>query len=624
MTGLLAVAVVLLGAGGVGAALRLRFVDALPTTVLSVTFTLYLAYLVGALHVAWWLVVALCLVGGVYAGARRLRGGQARRMVLPSAQVVAFLVAVTMVVYFTRGRYVAGHDELRLWGAYPKLLFIDGGMQVGPTSLLMGEMQTYTPGLPLFGYFVAAFNPEFADQRVFLAYGLFAIALLAPLTSRLSWARPVYIVPAGVGMALVPLAYANYASEAGADFYASLFVDPIVGMLLGYLLWLVFITDPERRSWLLQVGVGIGVLYLVKSSTLAFAVILLVAAIARWSRRPQRSWQRRAADIAVLIGPLAVAVGTWRLVQARWGPGSKFDADSLSPHLDTTILKQFVYLILGRPELGPVLGMFDRFTTFAFLDGALLTAIGCLAIVHRGFRRRRIVYALGALVVCQIVFLVGIYLLVIGPFGGQFQSFPRYTETLLTATSVLLVLVLGCWGLPLRDRVSNPGKVASVLLSACLVFLVLCFPLRKPISFVGGWEAQAFADAHKLEKALDDADLTDEHPDVVLIYRDDWLSHVGHHHGVYYQLLDRGARVELLLPATLTPPDSSTYRDDVRDARAYFRRYLAENEVRFILVAENNPELYRQFRGWFDRPPTLDSVYRVKLDGDDVRFTRVS
>ena len=76
-------------------------------------------------------------------------------------------------------------------------------------------MQTYTPGLPVWGYFVEAFNPEFADQRLFLAYGLFAMALLIPVASRVSWSSPVAVVLVGVVMALVPLAYANHLAEAG-------------------------------------------------------------------------------------------------------------------------------------------------------------------------------------------------------------------------------------------------------------------------------------------------------------------------------------------------------------------------------------------------------------------------
>lgn len=622
MTGLAAVAVLLMGTWGCGTALRLRFVHALPTTVLGVMFTLYLAYIAGVLHAAWWFVVVACVAGGLFGMVRLRRRDTSLLALRPAAPLMAFLVALALVMFFTRGRVVSGHDELRLWGAYPKLLYVDGGLQVGPGSLLMGEMQTYTPGLPLLGHFFAAFNTDFVDQRVFLAYGVFATALLAPLASRVSWQRPAWIVPAGVGMALLPLAYANYLTEAGGDFYASLFADPVVGLVLGYLLWLTATGAVRRTSWRWQVGLAAAVLYLVKASGVALGCVVLAVGVVRWLRATQgESWRHRLAGVAALAAPLALAYATWAVIQTRLGPPSKFDTDQLSAGFDPGIAKEFTLILLGRPEFGPGLGIFRDYTTFAVLNTLTLVAIFCLAVAHRGRRRRFVVWAFAGLLVCQILFLAGMYFLVVGPFGGEFLSYPRYSATMLTAASTLLALLVSTQGLPRRDWM---GTMAALVLSACLVFLVLCFPLRKPISYVGGWETQSAVDAQKVETALARNDYPEKNPVVALVYRDDWLSHVGHHHGVYYQLIGTGAQVDLQLPATLTPTDNAEYERDAASARSDFTEYLVDNEVRLLVVAEENPELAAQLVDWFDRPPELDSVYEVVIDGDLVQLRWVS
>ncbi|MFC7725882.1 hypothetical protein ACFQW6_12255 [Nocardioides sp. GCM10028917] len=609
IAGLLAVPVLVLGAWGVGALLRIQFVNAMPITALGVMFALYLTYICGVLHAGWWLIVLVCLAGGIY-GLLDLRKADSRSTELvPSAQVASSLVSLVVVVFFTYGRTVLQWDELRLWGAYPKLLYVDGGLQVGPDSLLMGEMQTYTPGMPLFGYFFEAFGPTFVDERLFLAYGVFAAALLMPLAARVTWSRPVWIVPAGVAVALLPLAYANYLADPGGDFYGSLFVDPIVGIGLGYLVWQLASAQAGRWMWVGQLGLTAGGLYLVKTSTLGLSAVVLIVAAVRWMLSNRQSpWRRRLIGLCLLVAPLLLAAGTWTLVQSRLGPGSKFD--SLGHHFDLDLLNQYAKMLLGRPEFTPGIGMFSSRTSFVYLDVALLMSIGCLVVMLSGRERKLVATALATLIVIQILFLGGIYMLVVGPFAGEFQSFPRYTATMLTAASVVLALLLATK--PLRSR-TVAAKFASVLMSACLILLVLCFPLRKPVNLAWGWEARAHVDALKLRSAFSESDFSEEHPTATVIFRDDWLNKVGHHHSVYYELLDTGARIGMYLPATLTSRSSPTYAADVQHARDAFLRYVLDNNVRLIEIAEPNPELGRQFEDCFDQKPQAQSVYRVEV-----------
>ena len=516
-------------------------------------------------------------------------------------------------------------------GAYPKLLFFDGSLQVGPDSLLMGEMQTYTPGLPLFGYFVAAFASDFTDRSLFLADGLFAMALLAPIGARTTWRRPAGVVLLGVGMALLPLMFANNAVDAGIDFYASLFSDPVIGIVLGYVLWLTTVRRVDSLVWCVQLGTALAALYLVKTSGLGLGAIVLVLAVARWLLATRGgSIRRRVVGTATMATPLLVAWTTWNVIQARLGPPTKFDSAGTTATLDMAILREYVSMLIGRSEYAPGIGMFPQYTSFVIMNAAMVTALICIAIARGGERSRVILAATVTLVITQLVFVIGIYALIVGPFEGRILSFPRYTSTMLTAASVLLALVAANdW----PAAVGRRGAWARAVACACAAFLVLSFPLRAPVTWVGGWEEPAAVQANKLEKALGESDFPERNPVVALLFPLDSPDPVGHHHGVYYQLLGTGARVDLRQPTdpaaseAFPPPGAEqppAYKQNVPTPAAEFARYLIDEDVRFVLVAQDNPALVAQYADWFDRPPTANSLYRVVVRGESVELVWVA
>ncbi len=623
MTALVAIAVVLLGAWGLGTLTGQRFVSALPTTVLAITFVLYLAYIVGLLHLAWWLVVAACLVGGLLALIRQVRRpglAWSWSRLLPSPAVVAFLVALVVVLWFTHARYVSLWDELRLWAAYPKLLHVDGGLQVGPDSLLIGEMQTYTPGMPLFSYFVAAFSPVFAENRLFIAYGLFCVSLLAPIATRLTWRAPWWIVPAGVGMALAPLAYANGTVEMG-DFYASLYVDPVLGILLGHILWLIGSNAVGERAGRLQFGLALAVLFLVKSSSLGLAVVMLLVVLVRWVHSTRgEAWRPRIRGALLLAGPFAIVVATWQPLLARLGPGSKFSSGyDMSP--DLLLLELFVNALRRFPVLQPTVGLLPQYSSVLIMNTVLVVGIACVALAQHRDRARPMWVALVTLLVVQTAYLIGLFFLVAGPFEREFPSFARYTCMPLTAAWIFFALSLAGLGLPRPRRLRF---VPVTALSACVVFLAVQFPMRGPSTYDGGWRAQASLDAEKITAAVDEYDEPGERVRAMIVYKDDFLAHVGPHHRTYFELLDDNVELDVYYPALITPDGEPAPDAQVEVARDTFVDYLVSTDVEYLIVGQPSDELAQQYADLFDRPPTIDALYRVESTGDGVRFRWIS
>ena len=632
MASLLAVATVLSATFGVTRVLQLRFVHALPLTVLSITCTLYLAYIAGVLHAAWWLVVVLCVSSGVVGVVSATRQGSWRTLLVPSAPLVTFTVAMMLVFYYTDGRHVAAHDELRLWGAYPKLLFFDGSLQVGPDSLLMGEMQTYTPGLPLFGYFVAAFASDFTDRSLFLADGLFAMALLAPIGARTTWRRPAGVVLLGVGMALLPLMFANNAVDAGIDFYASLFSDPVIGIVLGYVLWLTTVRRVDSLVWCVQLGTALAALYLVKTSGLGLGAIVLVLAVARWLLATRGgSIRRRVVGTATMATPLLVAWTTWNVIQARLGPPTKFDSAGTTATLDMAILREYVSMLIGRSEYAPGIGMFPQYTSFVIMNAAMVTALICIAIARGGERSRVILAATVTLVITQLVFVIGIYALIVGPFEGRILSFPRITSTMLTAASVLLALVAANdW----PAAVGRRGAWARAVACACagLPGPELPAPGSRHVGRgVGGarggpgeqarrrrWARATSPNATRWSRCCSRSTPRTPSGTTTACPTSSWAPEPA---STSASPTDPAASEAFPPPGAEQPP---AYKQNVPTPAAEFARYLIDEDVRFVLVAQDNPALVAQYADWFDRPPTANSLYRVVVRGESVELVWVA
>lgn len=78
---------------------------------------------------------------------------------------IIFIIVFCLITLITRGRYVFLWDELRLWGAYPKILYYDGSLQLGENIQLMPKMQSYEPAMPLFQFLFAKSAGIFTESN---------------------------------------------------------------------------------------------------------------------------------------------------------------------------------------------------------------------------------------------------------------------------------------------------------------------------------------------------------------------------------------------------------------------------------------------------------------------------
>jgi len=685
---LFAVLFILLAGFVVARLTHLSFVVALPVSLMGIVVTLFFAYMGGALRGAFWVLVTLIVASAALIVIRdRSTNGLIR--ILLSPQAVVFAIASVGMALMTSGRVVGLWDELRLWAGYPKILFFDSSLQLAPNAQLFEPMRNYTPGMPLAAYLTNAFSSGFSEHRVFLAYGLVAATLLLPVSARITW-RTWYLIPVAVITIIVlPLLLWNSSNDF-ANFYASLYVDPIVGIVLGFLCWLVGIGMARQSGGSLAMGVTAAALYLFKDGMFALAIVLLLAASLQVLRDHDAVVRVRVLRLLSMVAPLVIVTAVWKFELRVNDVPNYLAFDYTSIHHQLSVIKKFGEALLHQPLIrttiesqgrkgwilfgaavailasafmtllagyrsirsmswslssalmAAALGLFGvvgvvalaiRFASangegisFAMVSLLLATASTAVFFLTRATTGRAsaadYLAGLGTLVVVNMLYVVGIYFLVAGPFRGELSSFARYVSVLPTAGVVFLGLFVAARNWPATR--SRRTLLASGMASLALASIALLLPVRSPASFDGGWNHDAVVNSQTILAGVGDGVGTASDPvRVFYVNTDDIYAGAGLHHRTYFDLIGTGASVaNFYIDTNIT--SSSSDPSAVQAARARFLSTIASGGYDYVYFASTSPELVEQFDTLFPSGIHVGDVYRVDRTQSTPTFSPTS
>ena len=269
--------------------------EAVPFTITSVIIILFLFYISNHLNAGYYFL--LSIVGLVYLFAimfvlyayfknhdTKALTNIAQRLFTPG--MLIFLVLSIGLYIITKKNLVYEWDSLRLWGAYPKALYYTNQLQLGSESLIYSNMQTYPPGMALFQYFVQRLSGAFHESGLSWEYGMFAVSIFLPATRNANWKDLWWIIVSAFLIFVTPLFFSN----SGLDYlymYRSLYIDPILGLLFAYCLFIGFQDDFSDTYSFIRFGAGLGALTLMKNSgvTLAIIALLIIFAVQRTKLR---------------------------------------------------------------------------------------------------------------------------------------------------------------------------------------------------------------------------------------------------------------------------------------------------------------------------------------------------
>jgi len=218
-----------------------KYEEIVPITALGIILVLFIFYLFNILKIGLYIIYIITLIIYIIFFINIIKKDKEERdKLLKYLFTPGFIIYISLFIIIfiiTNNKEILLWDELRLWGAYPKILYYSSEIQLGSNVQLMDIMQSYTPGMPLFQYFFLKSIGIFKESHLILSYSILAISLLIPITKKITW-KKWYLIPIIIIiLILLPTIFYN-SSHDGLEYYKTLFIEPIISITFAYSIFL--------------------------------------------------------------------------------------------------------------------------------------------------------------------------------------------------------------------------------------------------------------------------------------------------------------------------------------------------------------------------------------------------
>lgn len=580
-----------------------KFVETIPVTLMGITFVLYLFYCMDKLIWGIGLVMIISVTALLLSmGMCRTLGWRKCISTIIDPATIVWGVLLVVVFGVTWNCKTMLWDELRLWAAYPKILYYTDSLQMGEKALLFPMMQSYYPGMPLLAYFFEKCSVNFQESILFFTYGLFAISLLTSGLHRIH-KNKYYMVPAiSLIVYLVPtLCYNNLSINNYADFYKSLYIDPIVGMLSGYLMYLL--CENLYTSWfdLARFALALFTITVLKDSGIAFAVLAMIGAILIYKGYKKKNILKTVALAIPFLGSWI----WWRYICAINNVTNHI-AFNIRDLGDLAFVKTFLLQLLKEDI---VISDFNAFIAGHSFVGAyaLLTLI---LIVTLKFlpkeTRKKVEYSSIVLYISSFVFIFGLYVTCVSGFGKQTPSLARYICTVLTGLATYICLTM-CSNL---DDLKFTGNNQKLIVNIFAVIVIIVFPHHTTEGFKIGEQDIIYADeiADTFMKKVDEHDLKQGNVYLVCEGWDGKADYALIHHRIYFDLIGTGYNVKNFYDEALLTADDET---EVQQKKAQFIAKLQKDNFDYVFLAGDGDKLSEQYPELLGNNIETNSLWKV-------------
>lgn len=480
-------------------------------------------------------------------------------------------------------------DPLRLWGAYPKALYYTDSLQLGDSSLIFGMEKGYIPGMPLLVYFFQKTGfMGFQEPVIYFVY-IFAVAVcFLPALSKITWknwGRILFTVLVILGMPL--LFYNSYEYIDCGNFYFSLFIDPILGIFMAYILFLLSREKSDGWFYTIQFAVSLGICVMMKDSGIGFAAVAAAVMAVSYIRRKPRYYLAKAAVVSAVP---ALVYCSWKLMAVLYGLNSHSVKFSLANLIDKEFVVQFIKTMFTVPVMKSNFPSVPYINSFAGVYALILTVSILLAFMLAKEKRRSFLKGLVACVLMEIVFLAGLYVLGLNGWGHRLPSFGRYTATILSGHAGYLCMFLiwsekkelfGCVKEWMKTGLTVCALCAVILLPATSPDCFNLYPIYEEADSIAAnmqEQIQAETDAENFQKVF-----------FVCDGYEYWSSHI--HLRAYFDLLGSGVQIGNYVTDSLI-----TETMDQQE----FQNVLLEEGYDYVYLLKQSDLLEEQFGSIFE------------------------
>lgn len=630
MTGMFAVMGIVLTTHLMCTAYQKKSEEYLAASFILISLLLYPFYCMDSLRLGRYVVYAVFGFVAVHSVLRICRENDWKMnrsvmiRLIPSPGLCVFAVLAAVCYLVLHDRLVSLWDELRLWGAVPKAMYATERLQLGEDALIFSNMQSYPPAMPLLVYFITALAPNFPEYQIFVIYALFFFSLLLPMLADLKWRQWPLFPIFGILFFWLPCVFTSHDGDF-CRFYNSLFIDPILGGLAGYVFYLsaTKLYESKWTSW--RFAMALAYLILLKDTGILFAVFAVINSVFVYISKKscQNIWKK--AMLSLVPGLLCFVI--WKLLLDKYNIAS-----TSSSHLEVSLLTLDSIRSLLKHCWEDMIFYFDIAAVRVQLSlvpcGLILAGVLCRRNGEQSQKKIDFISFVSIITVCGI-FSVGNCL----SFGSELPSFQRYMSSLLTCILVFMVLrgVSGFLEQKNRENTSCMNRrsvIAAVVVGTVLLgFSVPEFQKWSEKRNVSTIDEKAMVQQVVKQIEKNEAMNPQENSRYYLMISEGMVNHSRLHHRIYLELLTTSAQIKNfyndtnIIGAQEIPEnwDMNLVREETEE----WLDQLTEGQYDYVYVYSLHAFTKAAMQRITTDEIVAENIYKIVYDNDAVRLQKV-
>ena len=587
-----------------------RFEESLPLTTGVIIVFLYISYILNILHIGYYILLFIigCLL--LISGYKFIRSEDKKEVLsyffTPGFFIFGFCFLTVLVLVYQRK--VLLWDELRLWGAYPKLLYYDGSLQLGEAAKLIPAMQSYQPGMPIFQFFFTKSALSFKEGYLFLAYAILGMSILLPITKKLTWKHWYYFPVFVLILVVLPIAIGNSGFDS-LTYYFTLYIEPMLGLYFGYTIYLSTRKNDNIFDYLTFIF-SITTLVLLKDTGIIFATISYLSFLFIQKKNYRKLNRRRVIRLLIPIVTCLLIFISWKGVQKLYLSSNMYAATVKSEEIIgffTNMSKEQKQILKDFNESAKLTSfdsnfdLLERFAGFYYIFLAIIICL-CLIIFLKN-KKEKYKY-----IVATICYIFGSIFFELGLLALYLFSlhivvcFQRYSSVVLTAGIIFIIMVV-------IDGLFDKEKYFNVIAIYLALFFVLFTPMKSPYLNIEDSLFIAAIESEEYSEVID-MNINPKKNDIILVFGSSTgpdLGSIIYQHHIYMNLIDEG--FPYLASVVLSSEDSNAGLYNAVDINEIMDTIDDYDYVYFIVVNDEDKE---EFSSILDANIDNSTLYRVK------------
>lgn len=580
-----------------------KFQNTIPVTTCFIVVYLYLFYIFNLLNAG---IITLCIFIVFLYGffIYKFLVSKDKSSILNNIFTPGFLVftiCFILIYFITKDSLIYLWDELRLWGAYPKLLYFDSNIQLGIYSKLLNSMQSYEPGMPLFQVFLSKLLFRFKESDLFFSYCIFVLSLLCPMTNKLTW-KKWYFIPIMVVLFLfLPLAFSNSQFD-HLTYYKTLFIEPILAISFAYCMFLSFDKNKDLINFICFI-ISVSCLTLMKDTGILFAFFASLSYFINSYSLKKKNKKVNIKSNLINVIPFVISFVifiSWKLVQQIFKNVNMYsDGAYLKFDIVKRVIKEICKSLIHTNVSTSSISFFNKFLIFPILFILIIILFVFFIRLHDKKSQKEYKVVFFSYLGVSFVYVIGTFILYIVSLHGVY-SYERYLSVIFESGFFILFYFI------FNEYFDD--KIKLKFIGLILFILIFIVPFKLPVNISDGLlnnSSESLIYSDKLSDKLNDYSKND----YALIFSEEssaGFSYVIYQHHVYFDLIDEGYGF-----------DDHFYFLNDKD----FLKEINSKQYIYLMILDDRDKI--SFSDYFNTAVNESTLYKVSKKDGKVLLTNV-